>query len=92
MGELKIDYGYRIKKPKYQNVWQDIVVKLFVNAYRDLLSNDHIIKKAAIIFFSSDLCDYFASIINRTGNEAYEQARKVLNGEIDLRALTKDNN
>lgn len=87
MFKIEVDSGYRIKKPKYISKSEILIAKIFISAYKDLLSKDALIKRSAIVFFSHKICDDYAELIGRSGDQAYEQAKKVLNGEIDLKAF-----
>lgn len=58
----------------------NLVIEIFITAYNDLMNPKH--KKSAIDFFQSELCDIYAVMINRTGDEMCRVAGMILQGKL----------
>lgn len=82
---IKVDAGYRIKKPDPRANLRQIITRMFLQAYKDLQTGNYQDKKTAIIFFSDEWCDCLCPAIQKDPDKAYAVAKSVYSGEISLK-------
>ena len=80
MANIVISETFSLNTKLSLNPITNIIVKIFLSVFRDLVSKNRVYVDSAIIFFESDLCDSYAACLGYSGEQMCRVAQSILRG------------